>query len=267
MSYEDRVLALFAAANPVSNDATLRELERPSLKLLEQGEHEMSDTKIRPIDTDRPIVKQERNRGLLYGAAAAILALVVGTAAWIAFAGPGDETPDAAAGDSIAIIEDFFQKWSAGDVRGAFALVGDQDWVEGNVFIGPSMEYIAALEPDGWSWSVTDCAEQVPGTYNCRVQLVGDPVLDALDGSAGQSQFKVEDGKLTQVPRVLGVGGAQADQALAEYARIQDPSGYEAACVGANGRAWEENGVVYNGVCGAFLSQYLEALAAELTAP
>ena len=267
MSYEDQVLAVFADANPIPDTAAFDDLMRPTLTLIEQGEEAMSDTKQQPISIERPIVKQERNRGLLYGAAAAILALVVGTVGWIALAGSGDDPADVAAGDSIAIIETFFQKWSEGEVNQAFALVGDQDWTEGNVFLGPTMEYVVAVEPDGWFWSVTGCAEQVPGTYNCRVELVGDPLLDALGGSFGQSQFKVENGKLTQVPRVLGIGAAQADQALATYAQTQDPSGYEAACVGANGRAWEENGVVYDKACGTFLSQYVEPLAAELTAP
>ena len=267
MSHEDRVLALFAEANPVSDHATLDDLMRPTLSLIEQGEDAMSDTKQQPINIDRPIVKQERTRGLLYGVAAAILALVVGTVGWIALAGSGETPPDSAAEESIAVIEDFFERWSAGDVTGAMALVGDQDWTEGNVFLGSTMEYVVALEPDGWAWSISGCAEQVPGTYNCRVELVGDPLFDAIGGAAGQSQFKVEEGKLTQVPRVLGVGAGQADLALAQYAQTTDPSGYEAACVGANGRAWEENGVVYNRACGTFLSQYLEPLAAQLTAP
>ena len=267
MSYEDRVLALFADANPVADDASLDELIRPSLVPIEQREKAMSDTEIRSLDTHRGLATQDRWRGFRRGAAAAVAALVIGTVAWIVVTGATDDSPDATTGDSIAVIEDFFRRWSDGDVSGAFALVGDQDWTDGNPFLRPTMEYVVALEPDGWYWSVTGCEEQVPGTFNCRVQLVGDPVLDAMGGAAGSAQFKVEDGKLTQVPRVLGVGAAAADQTLALFAQSQDPGGYEAACVGANGRAWEENGVVYDRECGAFLSQYLEPLAAELTAP
>lgn len=266
MSFEDRVLALFADANTVSDEATLDDLMRPSLQLIEQGEDAMSDTKVRQIDTDRPIVKQERSRGRIYGLAAAVIALLIGTVSWIALAGSPDKTLEEAAadGDPIAIIEVFFQRWSGGNVNGAFALVGDQDWTEGNVFLGPEMEYVAALEPEGWFWSVTDCVEQVPGTYNCNVALVGDPVLEAMGGAAGRAQFKVEGNKLTQVPRVLGIGAAAADQRLARYAEVQDPERYQAVCVGANGLAREANGVVYNRACGTFLSQYLVPLAAEL---
>lgn len=271
MSYEDRVLALFGEANPVSNESDVRELSRPTLQLIEHREDAMSDTKVRAIDTERPIVKQDRGRRLIYGAAAAVVALVVGTVGWFALAGGGDEAPDTgvskqAASDQIAVIETFFQRWSDGKVFEAMSLVGDQDWTEGNVFIGQEMEYVIALEPDGWSWTVSNCTEQASGAYLCTIGLVGDPLFDALGVGAAQAQFRVEDGKLTQIPRVLGVDAAQADQRLAVYAQAQDPDGYEAACVGANGRAWEANGVVYNRECGAFLAPYLEPLAAELAA-
>ena len=268
MSYEDRVLELFAGATPVTDDADLDQLTRPRLQLIEQGEDAMSDTDVRDINTDRPIIKQENSRGVRV-VAAALVALVLGTVAWFALADSGENRLDdvAADADSIAAIEDFFRRWSDGDVRGALSLVGDQDWTEGNVFIEPEMEYVIALEPAGWFWSVTGCAQQVPGTYRCNVALVGDPVLAAMGGAAGSTQFTVEDGKLTQVPRVLGVGAAAADQRLAQFAESQNPAGYEAACVGANGRAWEQNGVVYNRECGAFLAPYLEPLAAELSAP
>lgn len=267
MSFDDRVLALFGEANPVSTEATLDELTRPRLALIEQGEEHVSDAKDGIVQLDRPIVKQERNRGLLVGLAAAVLALLIGTASWIALAGSPDKTREEAAadGDPIAVIEVFFERWSAGDVRGAMSFIGDQDWTEGNPFIGQSMEYVVALEPEGWFWSVSDCAEQVADTYRCRIELVGDPLLDAVGGSAGQNQFKVEDGKITGAPRILGIGAAQADQALAQYARQQDPAGYEAACVGANGRAWEANGVVFNRACGAFLAPYVQPAADELT--
>lgn len=269
MSYEDRVLALFGDANPVSDEADIDQLTRPALQLIEQREDAMSDTKERTIDTNRPIVKEERGRRVLYSAAAALVALIVGTVSWIAWTASNEPSPDSAVGveDGVAVVETFFQRWTDGDVFGAMDLVGDQDFVEGNVFLGPELEYVIALEPDGWSWSVTDCTEQVPGTYNCSIRLIGDPLFDAMGVAAGRAQFTVEDGKLGNMPRVLGIDAAQADQRLATYARQQDPAGYEAVCVGANGRAWEENGVVYNRACGAFLSQYVAPLAAEISAP
>ncbi|NNF08982.1 MAG: hypothetical protein HKN74_01725 [Acidimicrobiia bacterium] len=269
MSYEDRVLALFGDANPVPGDADVTELSRPTLQLIEQREDAMSDTKVRTIDTDRPIVKQERGRRVLYGAAAALVALIVGTISWIAWTAVDEPSPDSATGfeEGVEVIETFFQRWTDGDASGAMSLVGDQDFVAGNVFLGPEIEYVIALEPDGWFWSVTDCAEQVPGTFNCSVRLVGDPLFDALGVAAARAQFTVEDGKLGNMPRILGIDAAQADQRLATYAEQDNPIGYEANCVGANGRAWEGSGVVYNRACGAFLSQYLAPLAAELTAP
>jgi len=266
MSYEDRVLALFAEANPVSDHATLDDLMRPTLSLIEQGEDPMSDTKQQPINIDRPIVKQERNRGMLFGLAAAVVALVLGTAAWIGLTGSSEKTTEATSGEAVTIIETFFQKWDEGDITGAMGLVGEQDFTEGNVFLEPTMGYVSAVESEGWFWSVTDCTEQAPGTYSCRVELVGDPLLDAMGVAAQQTQFKVEEGKLTQIPASVGVAGL-VDRQLATYAQEQDPGGYEAVCVGSNGRAWEENGVVYNQACGAYLSQYVAPLAAELTAP
>ena len=266
MSYEDRVLALFAEANPVSDHATLDDLMRPTLSLIEQGEDAMSDTKQQPINIDRPIVKQERNRGLLFGVAAAVMALVLGTAAWIGLAGSNEKTTEAGQGDAIATIETFFQRWTEGDIRTGMQLVGEQDFTEGNVFLEPTMGYVSAVEPEGWFWSVTGCTEQVPGTYSCQVELVGDPLLEAMGVAAQQTQFKVEDGKLTQIPTTVGIASS-VDRQLATYAQQQDPTRYEALCVGSNGRAWEENGVVYNQACGAFLSQYVAPLAAELNAP
>jgi hypothetical protein len=268
MSYEDRVLALFADANPVPDDANLAELTRPNLQLIEQGEDTMSDTRVRAVDIDRPIVRAERNRGLLYGAAAAILALVVGTVGWIAVAGSDGETQDeAAAGtDPIGLIESFYERWSMGNVAGALELGNPGDWTDTSlIFIETTMDYVVAIEPDGWFWSVHDCAEQATGTFNCGLTIVGDPLLDAMGLAAGRGQFSIEDGKLTEVE--LGQWTRAADRQLATYAEQQDPVAYEAVCVGSNGRAWEENGVVYNRACGAFLSQYLEPLAAELSAP
>ena len=64
-------------------------------------------------------------------------------------------------------------------------------------------------------------------------QLVGDPLLDAMGLGGGQSQLKVADGILTQVPQAVG-GAAQADRRLSTYAREQDPTGYEAVCVRSN---------------------------------
>ena len=269
MSYDDRVLALFAEANPVSDDAGLDELMRPGLQLIKQREEAMSEDEMRAIDTDRPIVKQERSRGLLYGAAAAMIALALGTGAWLALAGSAEKTvaEDAADGEPVAVIEAFYKKWSEGDVNGALELVSTKDGTEDNLFLQQTMEYVTAIEPEGWFWSVSDCVEQVPGTYNCRVELVGDPLLATMGVVAGRLQLRVEDGKLTQAPQVFGVDAAQADRRLATYSQKQDPAGYEAVCVGANGRAYEANGVVYDNACGVFLAQYLESLAAELTAP
>jgi len=264
MSHEDRVLALFADANPVSDDAAVDDLMRPTLSLIEQGEDAMSDTKQQPINIDRPIVRQERTRGLLYGAAAAILALVVGTVGWIALAGSGEKTLEEAAegGDPVALIEVFYQRWSEGDVDGALEFV-KTDSISTR-FLRGEMEYTAALEPDGWSWSVTECAEQVADVYRCRLDLIGDPIIDTMNLVGGFPQYRINGNRLTEVNFAFY---PEADLRLAVYAEAQDPTGYEAACIGANGLALEGNGVVYNGECGAFLAPYVEPLAAELTAP
>ncbi len=226
------------------------------------GEKAMSDTKQRPINTDRPLVKQERTRGLLYGAAAAVIVLVLGTAAWIALAGSG-ATLEAAAegGDPVAVIEVFYQKWSEGDVDGAMEFVSTN---QRTFFLRSTMEYVVALEPAGWSWSVSDCAEQIPGTYRCRLELVGDPVIDAMGLEAGLPQLRVSGNRLIEV---ADPAYAQADQKLAVYAETQDPEGYEAVCTEGNGLALDGQGVVYDQACGAFLAPYVPRLAAELTGP
>lgn len=264
MTIEDRVLALFAEANPVSDNATLDDLMRPTLSLIEQGEETMSDTKQQPINIDRPIVKQERARGLLYGVAAAVMALVLGTAAWVGLAGSGEKTLAEAAegGDPVALIEVFYQRWSEGDVDGALEFVRQDS--NSTMFLRGMMEYIVALEPDGWSWSVAECAEQVPDVYRCRLDLIGDPVLDAMDLTGGFPQYRIDGNRLTEVNFSSYI---EADLRLAVYAEAQDPFGYEAVCIGANGLTMESNGVVYNGECGSFLAPYIAPLAAELTAP
>lgn len=265
MSFDDRVLALFADANPVSSEATLEELTRPALTLIKQGEETMSDIKQRPINTDRPIVKQERNRGFVFGLAAAAIVLLIGTVAWIALAGSPDKTLEEAAadGDPVAVIEVFHQKWSEGDVDGALQYVEPPD----SPTVRDTLEYVIALEPDGWFWSVRDCAEQVPGTYQCKLSLVGDPVIDAVSPEVRTVQFKVDGSSITGVGLVNYL---EVDQLLATYARQQDPDGYAARCEPSGeqpGGPGLSAGVLFNQECGAFMSQFLTPLAAELTAP
>ena len=260
MRFDDQVLSRFADANPVPDEATLDALLRPDLELI-YGEEAMSDTQQRPINTDRPIVKQERSRGLIYGLAAAAVALLIGTVSWIALAGSEDPTLEelAAGGDPIAVIEVFHQKWSEGDVEGALQYVAPSNSLVGRAGI----EYVIAVEPAGWSWSVTDCAEQVPGTYRCRVAMIGDPVIDILAPGGRTVQFIVEG---SSIARVGFADYQQEDQMLAAYAERQDPDGYATVCTIRAADRDDEPGF-YNKECGAFLSQYVTPLAAELNAP
>ena len=264
MSHEDRVLALFADANPVSDEANLDELTLPSLQLIEQREREMSDTEIGRVDTDRPLVKQAMPRGIILGVAAAMVALVLGTIGWLAAAGSGEKTLEEAAadGDATAVVELFYQRWSQGDVEGAHELVVPSGLESDRIFERALMEFVVALEPDGWSWSVADCGEVVPDVVQCTVRLVGDPVADVL-GLQNRVQFRLDGSRLATFPDVGSVELRATDAALARYAEERDRTGYAAACA-SNASSGRDEVPVYTADCGAFLSDYLQEFAATL---
>lgn len=94
MNYEDQVLALFGEANPVSDLDTLEDLMSPRLEVVEQRTGDMTDTKVREIDPNRPIFKKDRRFGLVYGLAAALVVLMIGSVVWAVFL--NDSEPDVA---------------------------------------------------------------------------------------------------------------------------------------------------------------------------
>ena len=94
MNYEDQVLALFGEANPVSDLDTLEDLMSPRLEVVEQRTGDMPDTKVREIDPNRPIFKKDRRFGLVYGLAAALVVLMIGSVVWAVFL--NDSEPDVA---------------------------------------------------------------------------------------------------------------------------------------------------------------------------
>ena len=94
MNYEDQVLALFGEANPVSDLDTLEDLMSPRLEVIEQRTGDMPDTKVREIDPSRPIFKKDRRFGLVYGLAAALVVLMIGSVVWAVFL--NDSEPDVA---------------------------------------------------------------------------------------------------------------------------------------------------------------------------
>ena len=265
MSIEDQVLALFGEANPVSSQATVDELTRPHLEVVEQGRMQMQDTTRRRVDTELPIVKEERGRRLAIGLAAAALALVVGGGAWVILGGSPDPTLEEAAqgGDPIAVIQVFHQKWSEGDVDGALAFVADAP--DARVAQRNAMAYHIALEPPGWFWSVTGCAEQAPGVYQCDVRLNGDPIVDALGLETYSHQFRVEGNRLSDWG-TASLTLQNIDAALADDALKQDPDGHGAACSPAED-SYSLGKAVFNPGCGAFLAQYVQSYAATLTSP
>ncbi len=94
MNYEGQVLALFGEANPVSDLDTLEDLMSPRLEVVEQRTGDMTDTKVREIDPNRPIFKKDRRFGLVYGLAAALVVLILGSVVWAVFL--NDSEPDVA---------------------------------------------------------------------------------------------------------------------------------------------------------------------------
>ncbi len=96
MNYEDQVLALFGEANPVSDLDTLEDLMSPRLEVVEQRTGDMTDAKVGEIDLNRPIFKKDRRFGLVYGLAAALVVLMIGSVVWAVFL--NDSEPDVAGG-------------------------------------------------------------------------------------------------------------------------------------------------------------------------
>jgi hypothetical protein len=94
VNYEDQVLALFGEVNPVSDLDTLEDLMSPRLEVVEQRTGDMTDTKVREIDPSRPIFKKDRRFGLVYGLAAALVVLMIGSVVWAVFL--NDSEPDVA---------------------------------------------------------------------------------------------------------------------------------------------------------------------------
>jgi len=93
----------------------------------------------------------------------------------------------------------FFEDWKAGNVETALG------WLQPNARFGGSadnedarhfMEYVVALEPSGWSFSVTDCQSSGSSGVNCTVALVGDPVIDALGLEGRSVSFGFQDGRV-----------------------------------------------------------------------
>lgn len=123
MTREDRVLALFAAANPVP-DADALMLDRDNVVHLgtaEQMESTMADTqrgKTEPTETRRD------RRPWLTGAAAAVIVLLVGAGLW-ALTSRGNEDvatspPDTTAqvAPEVAAVLSAIDAYNAGDVDG-----------------------------------------------------------------------------------------------------------------------------------------------------
>ena len=93
MIYEDQVLALFGEANPVSDLDTLEDLMSPRLEVVEQRTGDMTDTKLREIDPQKPIFQKQRRRGWVYGVAAAVVTLIFVGVAWAVLSNDS-EPPD-----------------------------------------------------------------------------------------------------------------------------------------------------------------------------
>lgn len=211
------------------------------------------------IDTQRPSVRQ--NRRWPYGVAVA--AILVAVAILFSVAGRGPQTIEEAAdsGDPAAVLQVFHQKWSDGNVDGALAYLHPSLLEESGEALGNLIEYTHAISPGGFSISVTECSEQAPDVWRCRIGVIGDPIVDAMNLSATSEQFRFEDGLMTQ----FGLSDyRQADLALALVAQAGDPDGYQAACGRPGPGEFADGGVVYNRTCGEFLAPFVDATVAGL---
>lgn len=215
-------------------------------------------------------------RGPLVAAAAAVVVVVVGAVAFL-FASSGDEpnvatTPGPTttrAATTVApttaapvptvslpvsasdVVRAFYERYNERDLDGALALVAPDGSLRGfaRTELRDLLDFLAVYPS---RFVVGDCRESGPaGTASCFVELVGDPLVDALEPGGADLQFRVEDGVLTVVNfkdyRVL-------DLRFRLYVEQVDRDGLERACT--------LDSTVFNRACGEFLSGFVDGFLA-----
>ena len=219
MSYEDQVLALFGEANPISKHDTLENFLRPRLEIVEQRTGNMTEQEVRDIDPTRPIVRKERRRGPVYGLAAAVVVLIIGTVSWIAFR---DDGGSGFAATPVDIGRSFIQAQDAWDADAALALLAPDAVIDQGLFTNieeyPShFEWNRALD---WNFAVEECN-----------QTVNDAVVEVTCAYSYENAWT----------RALGVGpysGSTFDFVIAD-GQIQELTDNFESSTGFSTQAWE----------------------------
>ncbi len=97
---------------------------------------------------------------------------------------------------------------------------------------------------------------------DCLVDLVDEPLAAAFAIGPTPTQFRVRDGKISQVGYLKPY--STVDLALSAHAARTDQEGFEAACSDPEGIYQSEAGVVYNGTCGAYMAALVGSVLARV---
>ena len=199
MNYEDQVLALFGEANPVSDLDTLEDLMSPRLEVVEQRTGDMTDTKVREIDPNRPVFKKERRRGLVYGLAAALVALILGSVVWAVLL--NDPGTDVAPG-SEGIATSFIEASTASEATAAVALLAPDATINHPAVarVGEYQGWVDYRLAIGWRATVTDCTgagTEVTCTYTFENDWTRALEVGPFGGSS--FQFNIADGQIQEL--------------------------------------------------------------------
>ena len=285
----DQILDRIIQANPrpaqaqvpgtvLTRSALLVELDRRSGDMQTQDKPAGQTTS--PTKPTRP-TRPRRLIPALAGAAAVIVALVVGVVALSGDQDPVSQYADAAAaGESDAIFGLFLESYRTGDVEGALPYVDADlsvhfsDVSDAITWMPGVIEFEGALYGrDEPGLSVCEGPDE-SGWLSCTFTEDPDGLLAAAGFPELTYRSKVADGGLVtfQWPERVEPDARGAfdsvERLLAEYAAEIDPEGMAAQCDVARGLQTGEltSGfpVVHNQQCGAFLAGFVNDYQATL---
>ncbi len=259
MSTKESAYKRLVAANPIPDPerymATVFDMDAAPGDFKEVIVSTKTDKKQEIEGTDSGPLRERRWR-----VAMATFIAVLAVAGGILVATLVSDGSDSAGDTPIGVVEAFFERWNAGDVDGAMALVAP----EATSPFGPAVVPLRALVEFTSSFDGRmefDCSTGAsPGLVTCdwawdtaTTRALG------LTGATGRS-FKVEEGLITRVvpPNYIALEAPMRDFAVAE-----DPAGFAEEC-SPDGSPVDTVGTPHNQRCGSFLAGLEAAFVASL---
>lgn len=201
---------------------------------------------------------QQRRRRWRVAMAAFVAVLAIGGGILVATL--VSEGSDSAGDTPIGVVEAFFERWNAGDVDGAMALVSPEVSAFGQPGLVPLTALVEFTAPFDGRMEVDCRTSASPGRVTCdwawdtaTTQALG------LTGATGRT-FDVEEGLITRVtpPNYFALDAPMRDFAVAE-----DPAGFAKEC-SPDGSPVNTVGTPHNRRCGTFLAGLEAAFVASL---